>query len=608
VARQRPTQLRRQIRTLVMRITTLAMLGVLAALAVFGYRFVVVTPYGKQLRAAQTALAAVDEGMLDQETGLRGFAATGARSLLQPYYDGINLVANNGPVLASTTTSDSTLGSALVNMRVAQEAWTEGWAATAVERANPSLAFINQGKSLFDTYRATEVTLQDDIAADISSVSGLSDRLSEIGLAIQAMLGIAIMLVWFQGTVSLRTSLALPLDDLMAEISRLQARELDATVAVDGPEEIQMVSQALETMRLNFVEGRTLREQRERELAGQAENLKRIVEMSRSIAGSLNIRYVLAAISVAAVGVGGCRRAVIWTLNADDDEIRPQYDSSRQHGRVIGIDSSPLGDGVVGKAARFGRVVGPESINDGGGDYNLAVPMIIGARVVGVIEFRGSREELDTADAQVELLDSLANQAATAIEAARLFGASEHRSQTDALTQLGNRRKLDTDLAGEYERSKRHERSLSFVMLDVDHFKQYNDAYGHHHGDEALQELAEVLQGEVRGSDQVYRYGGEEFAIVLPETDAESAVLLCERIRSTVDKRFARPTSLGKVTISMGVAGLSEHIVTEADLIRSADAALYHAKHSGRNCVKVSQGSGGDPGKAATELSGSALR
>src|SRR3984893_9004769 len=125
----------------------------------------------------------------------------------------------------------------------------------------------------------------------------------------------------------------------------------------------------------------------------------------------------------------------------------------------------------------------------------------------------------------------LATHAATAIESARLHELTEERSQTDALTRLFNRRRLEEDLDGECKRCIRYGRPLAFVMLDVDHFKAFNDAHGHPQADPALQEVAGVIGGCVRTTDTAYRYGGEEFCVLLRETSGKDAMVFAERLR-----------------------------------------------------------------------------
>jgi diguanylate cyclase (GGDEF)-like protein len=157
----------------------------------------------------------------------------------------------------------------------------------------------------------------------------------------------------------------------------------------------------------------------------------------------------------------------------------------------------------------------------------------------------------------------------------------------DALTRLFNRRRLEDDLASECKRSARYERPLAFVMIDVDQFKAFNDAHGHPQADTALQGVADVIAGCVRTTDTAYRYGGEEFCVLLRETSAQDGLLFAERVRQRIEHRFEAGASAG-LTASLGVAGFSADTPSPRALVEAADAAMYESKHAGRNRVTLS--------------------
>ncbi len=158
----------------------------------------------------------------------------------------------------------------------------------------------------------------------------------------------------------------------------------------------------------------------------------------------------------------------------------------------------------------------------------------------------------------------------------------------DGLTSVANRRCFDDTLDMEWRRASRESRALSLLMVDVDYFKRYNDTYGHQGGDECLRQVAAAMTGAVqRASDAVARYGGEEFAILLAATEPEGALIVAERIRAAVEA-LALPHSGSEiadhVTVSIGVASVpATHSGMPAELVAAADAALYRAKHQGRN-------------------------
>jgi diguanylate cyclase (GGDEF)-like protein len=168
----------------------------------------------------------------------------------------------------------------------------------------------------------------------------------------------------------------------------------------------------------------------------------------------------------------------------------------------------------------------------------------------------------------------------------------------DTLTGLANRLRLSEDLEILRGRVERYGHSYCFALFDIDDFKGFNDGSGHAAGDDVLRSVSAALQREIRTGDAVYRYGGEEFLVLLPEQAIESATLAAERLRAAVEAlRIPHPGG-GVVTVSAGVAGLDEKIAGPDQLFQLADEALYRAKQAGRNRVEVYHASGEEPDAA----------
>src|ERR1700680_279667 len=211
------------------------------------------------------------------------------------------------------------------------------------------------------------------------------------------------------------------------------------------------------------------------------------------------------------------------------------------------------------------------------------VPVQRSGQLMGAMElYLNAWREL-TED-QADLLTGVASQAAIAIRHAQLFQAQEENALTDELTKLPNRRALAQSFLQEMQRARRHHKAIAFLMIDLDHFKQVNDSYGHLNGDAVLAELATLLTAAARESDVCARDGGEEFGIILHETTETGARTLAERIRAKV----AAATFPGglKLTISIGVAATADPALFTS-LMERADQALYAAKQNGRNQVRV---------------------
>jgi len=181
--------------------------------------------------------------------------------------------------------------------------------------------------------------------------------------------------------------------------------------------------------------------------------------------------------------------------------------------------------------------------------------------------------------------------------------ALEQLATRDGLTGLANRRCFDNTLYAEWQRALRQQQPLSLLMVDVDNFKQYNDAYGHIGGDECLQRIAKAVASEMRTNDLVARYGGEEFAVILPNQSLKGAAIVAERIRCRVEQLHM--PNLGSeghvVTVSIGAAtALAAPGNDSSQLVAAADSALYRAKHMGRNRISL-PAADGDPAPAMVE-------
>ena len=267
---------------------------------------------------------------------------------------------------------------------------------------------------------------------------------------------------------------------------------------------------------------------------------------------------------------------------------------------AVDMDAMPtlrFGEGLPGQAALERRLIHakhvPEdckvSINFGLAEAmpkEVAIfPILYRDEVLGVM-LLGSVNRFDTNE--VSLLEYITNQIAVVLENALTHEEVERLSVTDGLTGVFNRRHITARMEEEFSKAYRYANPISVLLVDIDHFKHINDAHGHHAGDEALVEVANAMQGSLRETDLLGRYGGEEFVILLPQTGAGDAATAAEKLRERIEA--LELPSLGGVglTVSVGVAGHPAHPVeTLEQLVQAADAALYRAKDTGRNRVEV---------------------
>jgi len=268
-----------------------------------------------------------------------------------------------------------------------------------------------------------------------------------------------------------------------------------------------------------------------------------------------------------------------------------------------GIAGSVLREGLplVGTLDKLGQADSPER------GYKtksfISYPISIGNRRFGVLNLAdkiggGAYEASD-----LGVMDLVAPQIALAIERAswqQRANQFQLMSITDPLTGLHNRRYLEARLTEELSRSKRYNYPLSFMMIDIDDFKLYNDRNGHQAGDRALEITAQCLRAALRKVDVASRYGGEEFSILLPQTTLQEAGVLADRIRRKILSApfpHGKSQPLGAVTVSIGLSTFSASLDSAEAIVRAADRALYHAKGHGKNRAYAYQGAQGRVGK-----------
>ncbi len=188
---------------------------------------------------------------------------------------------------------------------------------------------------------------------------------------------------------------------------------------------------------------------------------------------------------------------------------------------------------------------------------------------------------------QKRLAEAISKQIAISLANLKLRETLQYQSFRDPLTGLFNRRYLDASMDRELHRVMREDKSLGIIMLDVDHFKQFNDTFGHDAGDVVLQSIGRFLQDNVRQSDIACRFGGEEFTIILPHASLENALERAEQLRLGVKNLHIQYGNqpLGLITVSLGVAAFPHHGENPKDLLQNADSALYKAKEQGRDRV-----------------------
>ncbi len=219
----------------------------------------------------------------------------------------------------------------------------------------------------------------------------------------------------------------------------------------------------------------------------------------------------------------------------------------------------------------------------------MCVPLISFGETLGVLTLESAKPDAFQ-ESDIPPLESVADICANAIQNARYLERVRQLAYVDGLTGIFNRRYFEMRILEEIERARRYETPISILVVDIDQFKRVNDEYGHLLGDEVLRQVTSVFAHHLRKMDIVCRYGGDELAIIVPETSGEDALLVAEKLRRVV-AAWGFPGVARPVTISIGVAEYPQNGRTRDELVRAADAALYLAKQGGRNRAVVATAS-----------------
>jgi diguanylate cyclase (GGDEF)-like protein len=219
----------------------------------------------------------------------------------------------------------------------------------------------------------------------------------------------------------------------------------------------------------------------------------------------------------------------------------------------------------------------------------LCIPILAQGETLGILHLQATDEAPQLNTSELSFKTTFAAQVGLSIANIRLRDALRTQSVRDALTGLYNRRYLEEVLEREVRRAARAAQSLGVLMIDLDHFKTFNDTYGHDAGDAVLRETGAALARGIRAEDFVCRFGGEEFVVILPTANLEAACARAKRLRLKMEELtiLHQGRSMGMLTVSIGVAVFPEHGLSPKELMAAADAALYEAKRGGRDQVSI---------------------
>jgi diguanylate cyclase (GGDEF)-like protein len=478
-----------------------------------------------QLRSANDLLTA----MLDQETGLRGYQLTGARDFLEPYNNGIDEFEGARRRAVRGAKGDRTAVGQIRALTATAREW-QAHARIAVGQVghtgprSASLADARERKALMDHLRTQDAALRRHL-----------EGRTEAELVRARWIVFTFVLLFGGGILALG----------MVVVER-QAR-LDRERALKRREYVEALQGADDELEAK-------------------ELLRRRAE-----------RVVAAA------------EAVVLTRNASGNSLDASTDPSAVDGLAEALThATPRSCLAIRRGRTYEREPGGEPLQScelcgKASGASLCVPSLVGGEVIGsllVLKPRAFKP------GEREGVAGSVSQAAPVLANLRNLAIAEHRAATDPLTRLPNARSVQETLIRMVAQSQRTHSPLSAIVIDLDHFKALNDRHGHQAGDEVLESVGVTLRTTVRASDFAGRWGGEEFVVLLPDTDHEGALQAAETLRARLDG-LAVPGVIAHLTASLGVATLPDDAADGPALIRAADRALYVAKADGRNCVRA---------------------
>ncbi|GFO68070.1 GGDEF domain-containing protein [Geomonas limicola] len=334
------------------------------------------------------------------------------------------------------------------------------------------------------------------------------------------------------------------------------------------------------------------------ELESQVKALKDLIEVAKAVVSTLDLDTVLQAILTSAMGLASTPAGSVALYNEERQELTLHAHSGltadfikKERWTVAsgGLTDQVLKAGEISfieDTAKISFFKNPIALNEGIRSL-VCVPLVFQSRIMGILyldDFEPRQFDRD----KLNLLSILASFAAMAIHNATLHKRTKLMAITDSLTGLHNHRYFKQFFKQEMGRARRYHKPFSIIMMDVDDFKSFNDSFGHAVGDELLTVMGAVILETIRGVDVAFRYGGEEFIVLLPETRLEKAILAAERLRAAVQAGTANKLagSRGRgVTVSIGVASYPENADKMDELFNIVDSLLYQAKRCGKNKV-----------------------
>jgi diguanylate cyclase (GGDEF)-like protein len=332
------------------------------------------------------------------------------------------------------------------------------------------------------------------------------------------------------------------------------------------------------------------------QLKEQYEELSALFQVSRSLTSSLDQNLLFEKIFSIFRESLRCDRIVLLLYVPGSDSLEVVKTTGFES-KIAKELSFHIGEGISGMVAASMQAIYSADLSQDEPNLKskgswvstgslLSLPMVFQNKLIGVLNLHHQQTKAFNLVAQ-QMAQAIADQAAIAIENSRLYEKTRTLSATDDLTGLANRRQFQNYLQREWAQSRRYQGHFSLLMIDIDHFKSYNDTHGHLKGDIALKQVAALLLQNTRGIDLVARFGGEEFILLLPKADKEASLAVAQKLCACIEYEYFNGMELSqpkkKLTVSIGSATFPSDSTEVYELLNLADEALYQAKRNGRN-------------------------
>lgn len=537
-----------------------------------------------QLNRIELTIETVRTALVDQETGQRGYDLTGIDSFLEPFHAGTKAFQQAALQIQQDASPYLTFHAKVAELLQAGEHWHNDYGLPQVRKRQAgqtiTAAQLSEGKQAFDAFRSDANQMLAKVAAQQATVQTDTHRFILITFSLTLFVVMVVVVLLILLLIRLVRKTIEPITTLSYAISEYATADFDTALEFNARnDEIGQLTKHVEIMRKNLKHTFRLNNS----LVRLGRELQLVQTQSEVYDSAIH--------TVAALWDCDC---TLMTREGDTFSTILRYEQGvtmRADELLRSTDMQTIVQVFQEGKTRFfpnWNILRPSGVREArryeaGYRSSIHVAITHYGACLAVLNL-GSKVPNYFEEGDVELCAQIGSLLGLALKNAEVLDEYQRHARLDGLTNLSNRRHFDQILAREIEHAASYHAEFSVVLLDIDHFKRFNDTYGHLEGDKILQNVAKILASNARPNDTVARFGGEEFVVLLVDTDLEQAYRFAERLRHEIESQFVAGY---RVTCSFGVANYQPNLTDQA-LIARADTSLYKAKELGRNRVEVS--------------------